>query len=112
VHLQDRGGYGGVEIDSEDRIVGFCEKGKQGPGWINAGIYVLDRSFLGELPQGISSLEHDHFPRWASQGRLVAERADAFFRDIGTPERLAAAGQEFVSIRARMEREARGRGAR
>jgi D-glycero-alpha-D-manno-heptose 1-phosphate guanylyltransferase len=104
VHVEERSGYGGVQIDEAGRILGFQEKGRRGPGWINAGIYLLDRSFLAELPDGVSSLEHDHFPRWAMQGRLVAQRVDVFFRDIGTPERLAAARREFVSIRARMER--------
>ena len=108
VHREERGRYGGLCIDEEDRIVGFAEKGRRGPGWINAGIYVLDSKLLTELPDGVSSLEHDHFPRWANQGLLRARRVDAFFRDIGTPKRLAAAQDEFRPIRARMEQRPRG----
>lgn len=107
VHREERSDYGGLQLDAKGQIVGFVEKGRRGPGWINAGIYVLGQSFLDELPEGISSLEQDHFPRWASQGLLRAQRVDAFFRDIGTPERLAAAQEEFVPIRARMERRGR-----
>ena len=34
--------YGGM-ILAEKRVVGFQEKGRSGPGWINAGVYTLQR---------------------------------------------------------------------
>lgn len=105
IEIDDRTDYGGVETDHADLITGFVEKGESGPGLINAGVYLLDRAFLDELPEGVSSLENDHFPRWVGQQRLLARRTDAFFRDIGTPERLAAARAEFGPIRARLEAE-------
>jgi NDP-sugar pyrophosphorylase family protein len=104
VHVEERCNFGGLQIDEDDRIVGFAEKGRRGPGWINAGIYVLDRRLITGLPDGASSLEHDHFPRWSAHGLLHARRVDVFFRDIGTPKRLAEAQEEFRPIRERMER--------
>jgi len=105
VRLDDAADYGCLEIDADGRVTGFVEKGRGGTGWINAGVYVLPRSMLDELPAtAVSSLERDVFPRWAGEGRLRAHQlAGAFFRDIGTPERLAAAQQEFARIRRRLE---------
>ena len=104
VHVEERCNFGGLRIDEDDRIVGFDEKGRRGPGWINAGVYVLGHGLIAGLYDGVSSLERDHFPRWAAQGLLRVRRVDAFFRDIGTPKRLEAAQQEFRPIRERMER--------
>jgi D-glycero-alpha-D-manno-heptose 1-phosphate guanylyltransferase len=103
VHVEDRFDYGGLAIDDGGRVVGFEEKGQQGPGWINGGVYLLPRAFLEELPEAPSSLERDHLPRWAVEGRLIAFRSHGFFRDIGTPERLETAQHEFVAIRRRLE---------
>jgi NDP-sugar pyrophosphorylase family protein len=111
VRAADRSEYGGVEISEAGLIDGFREKGEVGPGWINAGVYVLPRDMLLELcrppeaEETPSSLERDVFPRWAAEGRLRAFRAHAFFRDIGTPDRLAAAQEEFGAIRRRLEEE-------
>ena len=103
VPLDDAADYGSIEVTADGRIQGFAEKSRSGPGLINAGAYLLPRAFLDELPDGPSSLEHDHFPRWAREGRLRAHRAEVFFRDIGTPERLALAQTEFAAIRSRLE---------
>ena len=103
VDVDDRADYGGLRIDDRGRISAFDEKGIRGPGPINGGIYVLPRPFLEELPVGQASLERDVFPQWAREGRLHAHRSRVFFRDIGTPERFAAAQEEFVEIRRRLE---------
>ncbi len=103
VPLDDASDYGSIDVTADGRIQGFSEKSRSGPGLINAGAYLLPRAFLDELPEGASSLEHDHFPRWAREGRLRAHRAKVFFRDIGTPERLALAQTEFAAIRSRLE---------
>jgi NDP-sugar pyrophosphorylase family protein len=103
VPLDDASDYGSIDVTADGRIQGFSEKSHSGSGLINAGAYLLPRSFLDELPDGPSSLEHDHFPRWAREGRLRARRAQVFFRDIGTPERLALAQTEFAAIRSRLE---------
>jgi D-glycero-alpha-D-manno-heptose 1-phosphate guanylyltransferase len=104
VRVPDAGDYGSLAVADDGRISGYREKGISGPGSINAGVYLLDHALLSDLPEGPSSLERAAFPRWAREGRLRVHQVDAFFRDIGTPERLDAAQTEFVSIRARLER--------
>lgn len=108
VRLDDSADYGALEIDRDGRIRGFTEKGWAGAGWINAGIYVIPGVMLDEVPEEKGSLEREVFPRWAAEGRLFAHRIEAFFRDIGTPERLRAAQAEFVPIRRRIEEERGG----
>ncbi len=95
VRQAERAAYGGVELDAADRVIAFLEKGTTGPGWINGGVYALSRGFFAELPTGAWSLERELLPRLASEHRLRAVRSDGFFCDIGTPERLSRAQDEF-----------------
>jgi histidinol-phosphate phosphatase family protein len=91
--------YGHVKIDAEAQIVRFTEKqNDEGPGWINAGIYLLGRDVLEEIPGGNVSLEHDVFPRWTSRG-LYGYYSRSRFLDIGTPDDFARAGEFFGSAK-------------
>lgn len=96
VHQEKTASYGRVELDERGFVTRFVEKGSEnGPGWINAGVYLLDRDLIAEIPAGRAvSLEREMFPQWIARG-LVGYRCEAAFLDIGTPERYAAA-QEFV----------------
>ena len=66
--VENRARYGGVTVSS-GRVTGFLEKGSIGPGWINGGVYVLQRDF--PWPDGLAntfSFEtdvHSHC-RWRS----------------------------------------------
>ena len=86
--IQDTSRYGGVVIE-KDQVVGFLEKGKEGPGWINAGIYALDRDFPWpeSLPTRFSFEENVLVPLVAEL-RPTAFRHTGFFLDIGVPEDL------------------------
>jgi len=90
--------YGRVEVNDRETVVGFIEKAQgSGPGWINAGIYVLAQSFLQSLPLGTPlSLEREVFPAWVGRG-LNAFRSPGWFIDIGTPESYVEAGRLFES---------------
>lgn len=109
VRVDEAKDYGGLALDKDGLVTGFHEKGRRGPGWINAGVYAAGGRFLRGLPDGPSSLEHDHLPTLAGKGLLRALPGRFFFRDIGTQERLAAAREEFRSIAARIEAETRRR---
>jgi D-glycero-alpha-D-manno-heptose 1-phosphate guanylyltransferase len=95
--------YGAVEVES-GRVSCFNEKGKRGPGLINAGTYVLERHVFNEfsLPQ-VFSLEHDflipHLPRLSP----LAFRVTGTFIDIGTPDDYALAQTIFASPKLRRD---------
>jgi NDP-sugar pyrophosphorylase family protein len=85
--------FGSVVLDSaEQYVTGFLEKaGKQtGPGWLNAGAYVIERELLARVPSGVPcSLERDVFPAALADGmKLAAHRCWQPFFDIGTAESI------------------------
>lgn len=93
--------YGQVQMEPDGRVQSFVEKGKaSGPGWINAGIYLLRRELLHTIPAGRAvSIEKEMFPAWVGQG-LYGYRSEGRFIDIGTPESYALAEQFFAVERS------------
>ena len=89
--------YGLVDVDSLDRVVGFREK-VQMPHWINAGVYVLERGILPELPE-IGDHENDAFPRLAAAGRISAFKTTEFWRSVDSFKDLREA-EEFLDSSA------------
>lgn len=80
------------EVDGSVQISSFHEKGQGGPGWINAGIYLLGREAVCSIqPHEAVSIEQAVFPRWAAEGSLWGCLTQGRFLDIGTPETYAAA---------------------
>ena len=54
---------GTVRLDPDGHVVDFAEKGAEGPGLINAGVYLVEKSGLGDVPSGRAvSLEREIFP--------------------------------------------------
>lgn len=94
--MADTKRYGRVHTDGEGRIVRFEEKPDAGgPGWISAGVYVLDRRLVLEIPKDrVLSFEREVFPAWNGRG-LYGYGSDGRFLDIGTPEGYALAEAFF-----------------
>jgi D-glycero-D-manno-heptose 1,7-bisphosphate phosphatase len=86
--------YGTVTLDGQ-RVRSFHApaEGRNGP--INAGIYLVSRAVIEAIPAGKSSLEADHFPALARDGRIVGVAFDRWFIDMGVPEDLARADVEM-----------------
>lgn len=97
VEVPDTSRYGRVELDAEDRIVGFLEKGGAAArGWINAGVYLLDRRWIEAIPAGRAvSLEREVFAARVGHG-LSGFRCHGRFLDIGTPESYREAERFFA----------------
>ena len=94
--IADASRYGTLAIGPAGELRGFTEK-RPGRGVINAGIYLLRASLVGELagPPPLS-FERDVFPQLIQHRvSLKVFEADAPFLDIGTPESLRQA-QSFV----------------
>jgi D-glycero-alpha-D-manno-heptose 1-phosphate guanylyltransferase len=90
--------FGQAFPEADGRILRFAEKGMgRVAGWINAGIYLLDRALLGTLPADTPlSLERDLLPKWVGGGRVHGFPGAGRFLDIGTPESYARAGSFFL----------------
>jgi D-glycero-alpha-D-manno-heptose 1-phosphate guanylyltransferase len=102
VRVPDTARYGRVTLDDKGALVAFTEKGDAtGPGWINAGAYVLPRAVIESISPGCAvSLERDVLPLLVGRG-LFGFDTDGPFLDIGTPESYAAAEQFFASVATR-----------
>jgi D-sedoheptulose 7-phosphate isomerase len=90
----DASRYGSVEVAADGRVRAFREKIANGsPGLISAGVYLLERECVAEIPlhQPVS-LETEFFPALVERG-LFAVTGEGVFVDIGTPETLARAGE-------------------
>lgn len=112
VHEEDTSAYGRVAVDEEDeRIRRFDEKADaadggaadggaaaaMGPGWVNAGVYLLARGLIASIPAGREvSIEKEMFPIWAGRG-LFGYRGSGTLLDIGTPERYGVARDYLAS---------------
>src|SRR5881394_2982075 len=96
VEMADTSRYGRVICDAAGRVTEFAEKAPSlGPGWINAGVYVIDRDALGPWNGDALSMERDILPRLVREGRVRGARMAGPFIDIGLPETYAAAA-DFV----------------
>jgi D-glycero-alpha-D-manno-heptose 1-phosphate guanylyltransferase len=92
----DIGRYGGVVVKA-GRVVSFEEKGRPGPGWINAGAYVLERDLAwpAHLPEKFS-IERDFLAPEIGRIRPAAYEVEGVFLDIGVPEDLDRAQIELA----------------
>ncbi|MGA7342432.1 MAG: nucleotidyltransferase family protein [Terracidiphilus sp.] len=105
-HRNDVARYGGVivrngrgETRANSRIVGFEEKGRSGPGWINAGAYIIDRNMRWpvNLPEKFS-FETDFLTPEIARLAPAAYEVNGFFLDIGVPEDLDRAQTELCAF--------------
>ena len=99
--VPDTSRFGKVEVSAEELVERFVEKQEAGgAGWINAGIYLIPRDLVEQIPTGRAvSIEREMFPAWSQSGKLRGYRGQSEFLDIGTPESYRAA-EEFFSRRA------------
>ena len=97
-HVDNIGRYGGV-VATEGWVTGFIEKGQDGPGWINAGVYVLNRElpWPDDLPQRFS-FEKDVLAPFLERLHPAAYPCDGYFLDIGIPEDLDRAQVQLATV--------------
>ena len=91
---------GVVETDATGKILRFREKPDRkeiSTNLINSGIYLLEPTVLDAIPAGqFCDFGKDVFPKMLAAGKpLYAMKPKAYIHDIGTPERLALAQQDY-----------------
>ena len=90
VEVEDVGRFGRVEL-VDHKIQAFDEKKRTGTGFINSGIYLLDKEVTSYFPNTTKfSLEHDFFPLLIGRKLMGLKLKHSFFIDIGTPESYQA----------------------
>ena len=94
--VDDLDRYGAVELGADGVTVSaMAARATPGrPGLINSGIYCLDRSVVERLGAQCS-LEAEVLPALIAEGTLSGTVQEGYFRDIGLPGDLAAAGEEL-----------------
>lgn len=93
--VPDAARYGTLAIES-GRISGFLEKGREGPGVINCGVYLLEKRLAESFPPTEAfSFESDFLAKTAGKLKFGALVADGYFIDMGIPEELERARREF-----------------
>ena len=96
--VPDTARFGRVEV-CDGRIDAFLEKGKSGPGLINAGCYVLPQHALDPFPLGQPfSLETEFFIKLTKFIRFDAFVTHGHFIDIGVPDDYALAQTELAEL--------------
>lgn len=89
VEMTERGQYGTIEINDHNVITEFREKAGNEQGFVNGGIYLLDRDLVEGIPDGVSvSIEKDVFPVLTSNSQLGAVKVPGPLLDMGTPQGL------------------------
>ena len=100
--VDDPSAFGVVSTDGEGRVTAFIEKpapGEAPTNLINAGLYVLEPSVLGRIPDGRPvNVEREVFPAIAGDRRLFAMSfPESYWTDTGTPRLFLDATLDFVS---------------
>jgi NDP-sugar pyrophosphorylase family protein len=94
--VADASRFGKVRVGPDGRVLGFEEKRGDGEGWINAGVYLLERRLIEDIPPGRPvGLERDLFPAWVWRA-FQAFRGPTRFLDIGTPASYQEAESFFA----------------
>lgn len=95
--VDDVSRYGSVKMNDDGRIIGFEEKNStKGRGYINGGVYLIDKTFFGRFgfPQKFS-VEKDFFEKKYLEGNFFGKPCNHYFIDIGIPDDYLQAKNDF-----------------
>ena len=94
--MQDFDRYGRVQMDENNTITAFEEKKPCDSGFINGGIYLLNKSLenFSTFPDKFS-MEKDFLEKEVANQSLKGFESDGYFIDIGIPEDYQKAQQEL-----------------
>jgi D-glycero-alpha-D-manno-heptose 1-phosphate guanylyltransferase len=98
-HVADCGRFGRVKLSDNGMITEFLEKSTSESGWINGGIYMLNRCLLDDFPMPVKfSFEQDLLEPNITRIRPVAFQSNAYFIDMGVPEDYERAQSEIGGV--------------
>jgi mannose-1-phosphate guanylyltransferase len=102
--VDDPSAYGVVPTADDGRVLGFIEKPAREDAptnLINAGVYVFEPAVLDRIPPDrVVSAERELFPALVADGApLYALGTDAYWTDIGTPQKYLQANLDALAGR-------------
>ena len=89
--------YGVVNLDQNNKIIGFEEKQYCEHGLINGGIYVLNRKLLDNTKKENFSFEA-FMNEYYTRSNFYSMISDSYFIDIGIPEDYYKAEKELKNV--------------
>jgi D-glycero-alpha-D-manno-heptose 1-phosphate guanylyltransferase len=91
--------YGCVNVTSDHTITAFEEKKYCDNGFINGGVYIINKATLlnKQLPTKYS-FEKDYLEAFVSQGLFRGFESEAYFIDIGVPSDYRIAQEDFKTM--------------
>ena len=107
VPVEDPTAYGLVRLNGDASVRGFLEKPSPDQidtDLISAGAYVLDRSVVDLIaPDENVSIEREIWPRLVSDGLYGFADRNAYWMDIGTPDRYLQGTFDIIEGHVRTE---------
>ena len=101
VPVEDPTAYGLVRLREDGAVAGFLEKPRPeeiDTDLISAGAYVLERSVLDLIEPGRNvSIEREVWPALVGAGLHGHAHGDAYWMDIGTPERYLQGSADILA---------------
>lgn len=95
-HMNNFARYGNVILNDRGLVTDFEEKKPKADGFINGGVYILNRMCILEIPLPEKfSFERDFMERYCTELEINSYKSDGYFIDIGIPEDLERAHVEF-----------------
>ncbi|HBB03198.1 MAG: Nucleoside-diphosphate-sugar pyrophosphorylase, D-glycero-alpha-D-manno-heptose 1-phosphate guanylyltransferase [Candidatus Peregrinibacteria bacterium GW2011_GWF2_38_29] len=89
---------GFVKFDKKWRIIDFRSFGDTKIGYVNNGIYLMDKRIFEFFPKGKSSLEYDVFSK-IKNGLFAYKIQKGYFIDIGTVKTYNQFAREFYKVK-------------
>ncbi len=93
--VADAARFGRVRVE-DTRVAGFEEKAGSGPGFINGGVYILNRKILDPLNGFKESFSFENGFLRLNTGSILPFVSDSYFIDIGIPEDYLKARVELA----------------
>lgn len=97
VQVDDRDRYGSLELNDAGQLTALKEKGLQGAGLINGGVYAFEASTFSDSPVRACSMEDDLLPALLHRETMQALAYHGRFIDIGTPDSLARYTHDYAA---------------
>lgn len=96
--IDDVSRFGTVNFDHEGKIVSFVEKQhKAGSGYINGGIYIINKGIIDSVELEQFSIENDFFKKNMDKYNFQSFISNTTFLDIGIPKDYYKASEVLKS---------------